>query len=102
MYQGTVIRSPIHFSSSFLDMARGKGKASAKNRICSDEFIVDDDDDAQSCMASDDEYIEEDSVDEFVFYLILSCFNLQHTPFRKVNDDDSGDGSQTEYRLVYL
>jgi hypothetical protein len=48
-------------------MARGKSKTSAKERVCSEEFIVEDE--AQSDVAPSDEYIELDSSDELVSHI---------------------------------
>jgi hypothetical protein len=59
--------SLLSLSSSVLTMARGKSKTSAKERVCSEEFIVEDE--AQSDVAPSDEYIELDSSDELVSHI---------------------------------
>jgi hypothetical protein len=50
-------------------MARRKTKSSGKDRICSDPFIVDEND-GDSAVASDDDY-EAISNDESVFFLFF-------------------------------
>jgi hypothetical protein len=89
---------------SLLFMARAKTKSSAKDRICSDPFIVDDDD-GHSAVASEDDY-EAVSNDESVFLFFLcdkpNDFRLSGESLGDVSEDSLDEEEWVLFRHIRI